>query len=258
MPDARQLADEFGVPQALMTAFIDRFAPARVAADQFRASAEVMLFVHIPKTAGVSVGHSLRDAYDHFHGVEWNNIPHSFRQVARDALYRQTRQPERHVIMGHYGWPELQMFRNHDMPLKCGTFLRDPIARTISNYNYNCSEAHPANEQFRNRFPTLESYIQELPNDVQVTQSVGLISSLQNAMEKLVKYYSFIGVTEHLSASLMHLARSHGLAKLREYRKNIGSPTSTSDVAQHLVNQITLRCHNDKRLHDLMLRLYRA
>lgn len=254
--NSSELAEEFGVPEWLMTEFIAKFSPAHVAVGRFRANAEVMLFIHIPKTAGVSVGRSLSAAYDHFHGVEWNNIPQSFRRVAQQALYRQTCTPERHVIMGHFGWPEMQMFRNHDIPMKCGTILRDPVARTISNYNYNCSKAHPTNEQFRNRFPTLTSYVDSLPNDVQITQSVGIIGSFQNAMEKYLKYYSFIGLTEQLAASLKHLARSHGLSKLKEHRQNVGQHNKKSEVSQDLIERILERSQNDKRLHELMMRLY--
>lgn len=254
--DSKKLAHEFGIPEELMLEFVAKFSPIHVAADRFRANAEVMLFIHIPKTAGVSVGRSLQEAYDHFHSVEWNNIPSSFRKLAQQALYCQTHTPGRHVIMGHFGWPEMQMFRNHEIPMKCGTILRDPVARTISNYNYNCSQAHPSNEKFRNRFPTLASYVDRLPNDIQVTQSIGIIGSFQNAVEKYIRYYSFIGLTEHLSASLKHLARSHGLSKLFEHRKNVGQHYEKSEVPQHLIEQILQRNQNDKRLHELMMRLY--
>lgn len=256
--DPKQLAKEFRVSETLMSNFLDRFAPSRVASDEYRATAEVMLFIHIPKTAGVSVGRSLREAFDHFHGVEWNNIPQSFRQAARSAIYQQTCRDRRHVIMGHFGWPEMQLFRNHEMPMKCGTILRSPVDRTISNYNYNCSSAHPANEQFRKRFPSLESYISELPTDVQITQALGLIGSFENALEKLIRHYTFLGVTEHLSASLSHLGRSHGLPKLREYRENVGMERGEKTLDSELVKKIENRSLNDKRLHSLISRMYQS
>jgi hypothetical protein len=256
--DAKELALEFRVSEAVMTAFIDRFAPSKVPIGQFASASEVMLFIHIPKTAGISVGESLRDAFDCFHGVEWTNIPQSFRAAVRHALYQNTVQDERHVIMGHFGWPEMQVFRNHDIPLKCGTFLRNPVDRTISNYNYNCSEAHPANQDFRARFPTLDAYVAELPIDVQVTQCLGMISSLENALEKLIGYYSFLGLTERLIDSLDHLGQSHGFSNLREHRKNVGKKSNRSEVAPNLIRSIEQRSHNDKRLHDLMMRLYQA
>jgi Sulfotransferase family len=254
--DAGTLAREFRVPEPLMDAFVNRFAPARVALGKYHAVSEVMLFIHIPKTAGVSVGQTLQDSFDRFHGVEWNDIPNSFRNLSRYALYHSSRADERHVIMGHFGWPEMQMFRNHELPLKCGTFLRDPVARTISNYNYNCSTAHPAHENFVQRFPTLETYVDQIPIDVQITQALGFISSLENALEKLVRYYSFLGVTEKLSASLVHLEKSHGFSQMQEYRKNVGQAADRAEVSPTLVQKIRSRSHNDMRLHDLVMRLY--
>lgn len=254
---ASRLALEFDVPEELMERFVDRFAPARVAADSHRAGADTMLFIHVPKTAGVSVGKSLREAFDRFYGVEWNDIQKSFRKVTREALYAQTRGQTRQVIIGHFGWPQVQMWRNHEIPLKCGTIFRDPVARVVSNYNYNRSSAHPAHETFVSRFPTLESYVKQVPLDVQLTQAIGLIDSFETALVKFLAHYTFLGVTEHLSASLRHLGRSHGLPDLREYRENVGQPRTGDEVAPALRARIEDLSHNDLKIHRLLDRLYR-
>lgn len=254
--NAATLAQEFDVPETLMAAFLDRFAPSRVAPNTYAAQSDTMLFIHIPKTAGVSVGRSFRGAFDQFRGVEWNDVARSFRETARHAIYSQTRNKQRQVIMGHFGWPEMQMWRNHEMPMKCGTIFRDPVARVISNYNYNCSAAHPDNEGFRNRFPTLDSYAERLPLDVQLTQAIGLIDSFETALTKLIRHYTFLGVTEHLPASLSHLAKSHGLSNLREYRENVGMIRPDRDSSSKLAKLISGRSHNDIRIHRLVSRLY--
>ena len=254
--DSRALAEEFNVPHALMESFLDRFSPQRVAPDAFRAEADTMLFVHIPKTAGMSVGRSFQVTFDVFRGVHWQEVTKSFRNQTREAIYLQSQGRARQVIMGHYGWPELQIWRNHEMPMKCGTILRDPVARTISNYNYNCSAAHPDNEGFRTRFPTLEAYVQQVQYDVQVTQALGLVCSFENVLTKLLNHYTFLGLTEHLSASLAHLARSHGLPKPQEFRENVGKTREAEVIADDLRQQIEARCHNDRKLHSLLMRVY--
>ncbi len=257
-PDARSLAQQFGVSEDLMARFIDRFAPGRVAENTYRAAADTMLFVHIPKTAGVSVGRSLREAFDQFHGVEWDDIQKSFRRATRAALYAQTRSKTRQVIMGHYGWPQVQIWRNNEIPVKCGTIFRDPVARVISNYNYNRSSAHPANASFSNRFPTLESYVKKLPLDVQLTQAIGLFDSFETVLSKLLAHYTFLGATEHLSASLRHLGHSHGLPDLREYRENVGKTKAGDEVPPELRALILDGSHNDQKIHALISRLYDA
>lgn len=256
--DASALASEFGVSTPVMKQFVDRFAPCRLATGHFRSEADVMLFIHIPKTAGVSVGRSLHEVFDTFHGVEWNNVARSFRRSTREAVYAQTCGPSRQVIMGHFGWPEMQIWRNHEMDMKCGTIFRDPVSRAISNYRYNCSSAHPDHEAFQSRFPTLESYVNQLSFDVQMTQAIGYVNSFENALEKFQRYYTFLGITEQLSASLAHLSRSHGLADLREYRKNVGTSAAKDDIAPAVRRKIEGVSHNDAKIHRLLSILYQA
>src|SRR5690606_35795068 len=89
-PDAHELANEFGTSKETMQRFINRFAPSCVVDNYFHAVADTMLFVHIPKTAGVSVGRSFHEAFDTFRGVEWDNVQQSFRSMTRRAIYMQT------------------------------------------------------------------------------------------------------------------------------------------------------------------------
>ena len=51
-----ELAEQYGVSLSIMEGFLCRFAPSKVAEGRYKAEADTMLFVHIPKTAGVSVG----------------------------------------------------------------------------------------------------------------------------------------------------------------------------------------------------------
>jgi hypothetical protein len=252
------LSKEFDVSKDLMDAFISKFAPCSVAPDTYRDDSDVMLFIHIPKTAGVSVGKSFHSAFDEFHGIQWDNISHSFRQATRAATYNQSRMKKRQVIIGHYGWPEIQIWRNHEMPTKCGTIFRDPVTRMISNYNYNCSSAHPANKTFLEKFPTLDEYIGQIPLDVQLTQAIGLACSFENILTKLIRYYTFLGTTENLSASLRHLSLSHGLPRMTEHRENLGQNKNVDQCSPELKKMILRRSYNDEKIHRLLARIFEA
>ncbi|PLL14090.1 hypothetical protein C0V75_01175 [Tabrizicola sp. TH137] len=254
--EARALAGEFGTTVETMAAFLRRFAPRHTQADQFRAASDVMLFVHIPKTAGMSLGASLSRAFGKFRAVQWSDIPGSFRFHMRHALYLQTRQEVRQVMIGHFGWPELQQWRSHDLPLKCGTLLRDPLARMVSNYNYNRSEAHPDHATFRDRFPDMMSYARHLPMDVQMTQAIGMVDSFDTALRKFILHYSFLGVTEHLAASLDHLARTHGLPRMKEQRVNVGKIRPEAELPPGVAELVAEKSHNDAKLHRLLMRLH--
>lgn len=254
--EAGALAKEFGCSIETMDSFLARFAPRHTQADQFRTASEVMLFVHIPKTAGMSLGASLKQAFDKFHPVQWSDIHGSFRYHMRRALYLQTQKPVRQVLIGHFGWPELQFWRSQDLPLKCGTLFREPLARMVSNFNYNSSEAHPDHLTFRSRFPDLMSYAKQLPLDVQMTQAIGMVDSFDTALRRFVQHYSFLGVTEQLAAGLAQLARTHRLQRLSEERQNVAQIRPPEVLPAGLAKLVAEKSHNDAKLHRLLMRLY--
>lgn len=254
--DVSDLARQYGVSEQVMNRFVQRFSPDHVAAGQFAEEADIVLFIHIPKTAGMSVGRSLQHSFDIFHGVEWSDIQKSFRRQTREACYRQTQMPGRQVIMGHFGWQEMQIWRMNEMPMKCASILREPVARFVSNYNYNCSDAHPDNENFRKRFPTMMDFARGQPYDFQVSQMTGTNASFENLLEKLVHHYTFLGITEKLSASLKHLAVSHGLPAPTEFRENVGKIRPDAGPDPEVVDIIEKKNANDRRLHSLLSRLY--
>lgn len=243
--------------QDSLSAFQARFDPKKIKPNTFQANNDVILFLHIPKTAGMSVGKALQKAFDKFHPVSWENVGQSFRFRTRRALYERSCGKCRQALMGHFSWAEIQYWRNQELPIQCATIIRDPLARFVSNYNYNCSDAHPGNADFHERFPTMEDYAQHLPNDYQLYTMIGAFFDFDHALEKLTKYYSFIGVTEYLGASLTHFQNSHGLEKtLREHRENTGQ-IFTKDETPHSVREIVEeKSRNDSRLHQLMRNFY--
>jgi hypothetical protein len=244
------------VSNDVLERFRDRFDPARVPASLFKDGNDVVHFVHLPKTAGMSVGRSLQDAFDRFYGVAWQDIPRSFRQMTREALYLRTHSPCRQVLMGHYSWTEVSTWLHAELPVKCATIIREPVARAVSSYKYNCSSKHPTRDQFKARFPTIESFITGLPTDFQLTKMIGAFYSFEHALEKLTKYYSFIGLTEALAASLAHFSASHGLPALEEHQINVGERVKTEAVEPKLARMIQERNHNDLRLHALVSSLF--
>lgn len=245
------------LPPELVERFRDRFAPDRVPAGRFADDNDVVLFVHIPKTAGMSVGKALNGAFDVFHGVAWDRIGPAFRDATRTACYQRTLSPRRQVIMGHFGAPEIRIWERHRLPVKAAAIVREPVARFASNYNYNCSPRHPDHENFRRRFPTMDAYAEALPYDFQLSRLVGIVWSFEHALERLMEWYSFLGVTERLSASLDHFGRSHGLGGLAEYRINVSERPTDPDAVPPQVRRIVLeKSRNDLRLHALLSDLF--
>lgn len=255
--EVKVLADEYRVNVATMAAFVDKFAPCRVPPREYDSRSDIILFVHIPKAVGVSIGQSFQEAFDIFHGVAWDNIPQSFREATQRAIAEQARADVRQVIIGHYGWPELRAWLNNEMDMKCGTVFREPVDRLVSHYHYNTSDKHPAHVPFKNRFPSFESYLHTVDHDVQLNQALGMSSSFQNILQKLTRHYTFLGITENLAASLDYLSYSHGLRAMKDLRKNVGKKGKPS-LNEELLDVARRKCVNDTAIHTFLSRIYSA
>lgn len=237
--------------------FKNRFDPALVAKDAFSDDNDVLLFLHIPKTAGMSVGASLQGVFDVFHGVSWKNTHTSFVNATCNACYERTRNSARQVLMGHFNWKELQYWRNHRLPIKAATFIREPLARFVSHYRYNTSDQHPAREQFKEKYPTMLDFARDLERDYQLNFLLGTFFSFEDALNKLTEDFSFIGVTEHLGASFQHFARSHGFPDLEEFHLNKATGNGSQEEIDDDVREIVLdKSFNDLRLFELVRSYY--
>lgn len=205
----------------LLDAFADRFDPRRAKDGMFASDDEIMLFVHVPKTAGTSLGGTLQEAYDLFRPVAWDNPKDSFAEQV-EAAYAD-RSVGRQVIIGHYGWNVIRPQVKQGRVVQCGAFVRDPAERLASNYDYNRSAAHPRREEFSAKHPTFEDFIDFLPANFQSLRLAGHGADLGRVIQTAVKHYTFIGLTEAFGASLDHFGRTHGLDGLTEMQKNRAS-----------------------------------
>lgn len=239
-------------------AFRQKFAPVAATKGVYYDSSDIVLFPHIPKTAGMSVGKALHESFDIFHGVTWNDARQSFNKLTQEACYvRSQETPVRQVIMGHFTYTEVQIWKLLGLPIKCASIMREPVARVVSHYNYNCSDAHPASQQFIQKFPTLKSFAESQPFDYQIRWLIGPSYSFDHTLEKLTQDFSFLGITEHLSASLQHLGNSHGFSKFKEHRINVAEVTVQQDDVPKAVRDCILeKSQNDVRLHRLLHELY--
>jgi hypothetical protein len=245
------------LPADLLERFRNRFDPTRVADNTYREDNDIVHFVHLPKTAGMSVGKSLQASFDQFYGVDWQEVQASHRKFSLRALYRRSHTPCRQVLMGHYGWNELVVWKHEGLPVKAASILRDPVSRAVSNYNYNSSSVHPNRAKFLERHPTLKSFANTLAPDFQIYRMVGMTSSFEHALEKLIENYTFLGITENLSDSLDYFSRSHGLGDLKEHKINVAKkPEKKVEPPADAVRILRDKSHNDLRLHALLTTLF--
>lgn len=252
---ARVPLDLNDVDPDLLAAFKAKFDPSRTDAGAFATPDEIMLFVHIPKTAGMSLGLTLQKAYDVFRPVAWDRVVESFDEETRAAYA--DRSVGRQVVIGHYGWPRIAELKAAGLPVQAGSFLRDPAARLASNYDYNCSPAHPWHADFRAQYPTFDAYIEGFQPNFQCMKLGGEEATLPQVIETLVTDYTFLGLTEAFGASLRHLGRSHGLAGLTEFTQNRAPNDSPrTRITRAARERIYARHGDDLRLVRLLKDLY--
>lgn len=234
-PDALRTATEAAMaelPDEVIDAVLDRFDPERVTPGLWKRKAEITIFVHIPKTAGSAIFHTLNGAYDRTRSLRFGQVKQDLLEAWDEALRLQAESDTklRQVLIGHANWRQFSDLSNGERRPKLITVIRNPADRLVSQYAYNSSEAHPHHEAFRQEFSTFEAFLDSVPVNSQLNQLVGRQGTVATQLKRLAGRYRFVGVTEHFSASLDHLAVSHGFPQITEYVANVGKTSKQGAV----------------------------
>ncbi len=114
------------------------------------------VFVHVPKTAGSSLNGELQPIlspnyhiYIDYAGLDPSEAAQSYEQLFDNAVDRfiQAAQARRYrFCTGHINAPQLLRIKETLPNVRPVTLLREPVARYVSDYRYQCSSMHPFNE----------------------------------------------------------------------------------------------------------------
>ncbi len=173
--------------------------------DEVRDAGDLWFFLHIPKTAGSSFRAELAEvlapnanvtAYD---GSDDDFDLRRRRAVAGFAEAMEGRAFR--FASGHmpYALLEPVVVRG----AKLFTMLRDPVDRVISDYRYQTTQQHPDHAAFRERCPTIESYL-DLPEerDKMLTFLAPFAeASVAETVTHLLDGFAFVGAMETYDAS---------------------------------------------------------
>lgn len=161
-------------------------------------------FMHIPKTAGSSFSSELASKmrpYRNIH-VDYTRTDVSttdqmggvIADFVTEMKTKEFRSASGHVVWGHY-----ETLRAARPDCRVVTFMRDPIARVISDYRYQRTPMHPPHQEFMKEFPTLESYVASPASQNKTTLFMtGSRDALspEELIARIGQEFTFIGLLE--------------------------------------------------------------
>jgi len=181
---------------------------------------KLTIFLHMPKTGGTTLNQIVRRVYDddslyatpdvitEHYGDEWWEFDYEERwQFARDSFadLPESEKQNLDAVLGHlwFGWHELT-----DRSCQYVTFLRNPVHRTISAYNYNRDRDNKTVGGF-------EEFLEEsFSSNFQTKFLTGNFSpdpeSLEQAIQNIENHFLLVGLTEHYDEDLIHLSELLG------------------------------------------------
>jgi len=219
-----------------------------------RSSDAVWLIHHIPKTAGSSLAAEITNAVgaDRFINLEADysgagaNYLSSLDALTAGAVEKVNSATPPRVLSGHLGMSHVDSLLAALPQLKVISFLRHPVARVLSEYNYCCSSRHPLSEQFCAMYPDIDAYL-ATPGEMNKAAHMMFGAELTDpveAVERMKARYTMIGLQERYPASFLLMSSliwDSALPKMRERTADTKAepdPALVSRIQQ--VNQIDM------------------
>lgn len=207
----------------------------------------IIAFVHIEKTAGKAVKHQLRRelGIGHCDVKRWRKDADYFSAADLRRLLRVY--PWLHSIAGHSikAYSDLKT----DFPnLQYYTFLRDPIQRSISHYQYRINLGSI-------KCP-FEDWIRDESNHNWQVRTLAGVPDLDRALHMIEHDISFIGLQERLDESLLLMNRALNLNQVMSAASEHVNASKNNEIRNNIIkNTDNLRLL--QKANQLDIELYR-
>lgn len=199
-------------------------------------NSKTTIFLHIPKAAGTTLNHLVHRNYKSkqifaapetvmsIYGKKWREVPSIERwRVAQENFAKLPVEDKRnkYAIYGHmwFGWHELT-------PVDCQyvTFLRDPVERTISHFNFlKDLQGSPISEEINKHQLNLTDFLDKKDDLFEKFSGVNLLDNIQTklisgdiqlteyswhkAINNIKNNFLFIGFAESFNKDILTLAK---------------------------------------------------
>jgi hypothetical protein len=228
-----------------------------------------LIFIHIPKTAGLTLSSVIRGRYDRSRIIRFDTLDRPLSDLEAIPLERR-RQAD--VLMGHIHYGAHQYVPRESTYV---TLLRDPVARVVSLYRYIYKEPrHPLHEEMRRSRMGLVEYVESGIDCTQVdngqTRQIAGVQHENPGEAELIhatanlERMAFVGLTERFDESLLLMSRLFAWRLPLYVSRNVFARDSTVPVEDQ-PNTVSVspeamevvRSHNhlDLELYDRSARL---
>ncbi len=166
-----------------------------------------IVFVHIPKTAGSTFKRIIMNQYS-----EGEYIPIYNRADIEQNFTNHFHTDKVKAIFGHFFFPDFIQGEIDIEQHKLMTFLRNPVARVISNFHHSLQSDKPKTIEYMKDLQTLEKFAAwkgQLNIQTQFISGLNIADfnkdpekGYEIAEKNLRKYFSLIGITERFDESM--------------------------------------------------------
>jgi Sulfotransferase family len=221
------------------------------------------VFIHIPKTAGSSLTAELdrlRPPYLNIHRRYSTEEPITFSSIEQEIAnaIASGAMAEASSCSGHFNHAQAEPIRTARPDARFVSFLRDPVARVISDYRYARTPAHPTYRTFIDRFPRIEDYVAAKQTQNKMARFLLPVALTEAAdIETFVSTnLAFVGVLELYPMSFNILSRLLGAAAMPVEHQRKTEPTAENlvDDSPDLRRLILQHNARDQLLYDIVRR----
>lgn len=225
----------------------------------------IVVFVHIPKTAGTTLHLVIERQYNPKNIISIHTPKENAEQVSRLQNSSTADEQKIKVIKGHTfgGWHQLL-----SQPCAYCTLLRDPVERFISNYFFLLKkEGHPLGQKLVEKQVTIEDFVCWPGEDnyqtrflakninevnLDIKQNECTRETLEQAKKNLKDNFAVVGTVEEFDKTLMLLKKVFGWNNVFYKVKN----QNKQRLSKSSIPQTTLNLIKEKNQFDLELYQY--
>lgn len=220
--------------------------------------AAMLVFLHIPKTAGSSLTRDLARLFAPYRNLapDYSDSSRPFAEREAEALARfaaEARIRRFRSASGHYTLRRMREVTRGLGPVAFVSMVRDPVARVVSDYRYMTSERHPDWREMLARFPTLEEYLAHPASAEKMAHF--LLEDPRMPEDEIPDFldqtYHFLGTVEEyeMSSFLLFALGGHRQVSTARERVSPSGPTRREDLPPALVERIATANRRDAAIY---------